>query len=211
MTETAANLPDPDMPMITYLVIERPKIDVEMTYLEKKNIDEAIHQKLRKKDFYESDMHKIYNLILGQTNEQLQDKSTPDATFHAVKTDRDPIGYLMILKRICFSNQSEQHPIRSLCLSTRRLYNTIQYANENTTDYLVRFRNAHKVNEACDGGLITKGVQDHGMKIRFPLHNNGFDSLQEDKKKDAEKSGEEMLCAILYLENSAHSNFWHAF
>ena len=56
----------------------------------------------------------------------------------------------------------------------------MQYANENTTDYLVRFRNAQKVNEACDGSLVTKGVEDHGMKIIFPLLNNGFDSLQED-------------------------------
>ena len=75
-------------------------------------------------------------------NEQLQEKAAPDATFQAVKTDRYPIGYLIILKKICLSNQSKQHPIRSLCFSTWRLYNTMQYASENTTDYLVRFRNA---------------------------------------------------------------------
>ena len=61
----------------------------------------------------------------------------------------------------------------------------MQYANENTTDYLIRFRNTHKFNEACGGSLITKGVQYHGMKIRFPLHNTLFDSLQEDEKKEA--------------------------
>ena len=154
-----------------------------MTYLEKKNIDEAIHQKRSKKDIYKSDMHKIYNLIVGQTNEQLQEKAASETTFQTVKTDKDPIGYLMILKSICFSNQSEQHTIRSLFLSTRRMYNTIKYANENTTDYLVRFCNAQKVNEACNGSLITKGVQEHGMKILFPFHNTRFDSLQEDEKK----------------------------
>ena len=63
----------------------------------------------------------------------------------------------------------------------------MQYARNNTTDYLVRFRNAQKFNEACDGILITKVVQEHGMKICFPLHNNGFDSLQEDEKKEAER------------------------
>ena len=78
----------------------------------------------------------------------------------------------------------------------------MQYDSENTTDYLVRFRNTQKSNEACDGSLITKGVQEHGMKIHFPLHNTGFDSLQEDDKKESEKAGKEMLCAILYLENS---------
>ena len=62
-----------------------------MNYL-KKHIDEAIFQNLRKKYVYESDMHKIYNLIVGQTNKQLQYKAASDATFQAVKTDRDPIG-----------------------------------------------------------------------------------------------------------------------
>ena len=194
------------MPTITDLSIERPKTDGEMTYIETK-IDEAIHQKLRKKDAYESDMHKIYNLIVVQTNEQLQEGASLDANFQAVKTDQDPIGYLMILKRICFSNQSEQHPIRSLCLSTRSLYNTMQYVNENTIDYLVRFHNVQKVNEACDGSLITKEVQKHGMKIIFPLHNTGFDSLQEYEHKEAEKAGEEMLWDILYLENSDKARF----
>ena len=45
------------------------------------------------------------------------------------------------------------------------------------------------------------------MNIRFPLHNTGFDSLQEYKKKEAEKAGEEMLCAILYLKNSDKARF----
>ena len=45
------------------------------------------------------------------------------------------------------------------------------------------------------------------MKIFFPLHNTGFDSIQEEYKKEAEKAGEEMLCGILYLENSDKARF----
>ena len=130
-----------------------------MTDLKKNNLDEAIRQKPRNKDVYESDMHKIYNLIVGQTNEQLQEKASSDATLQAVNTDKYRIGYLMILNRLCFSNQSEQHPVRSLWLSTRRLYNTMHYANKNTTDYLVRFRYAQKFNEAYNGILINSGLQ----------------------------------------------------
>ena len=61
----------------------------------------------------------------------------------------------------------------------------MQYANENTTYYLVRFRNSQKVNEACNGSLIIKGLQEYGIKILFPLHNNGFDSIQEYEKKES--------------------------
>ena len=60
---------------------------------------------MRKKGVYESDMHKIYNFIIGQRNEQLQEKAVLDATFQAIKADRESIGYLMILNRLCFSNQ----------------------------------------------------------------------------------------------------------
>ena len=59
MTETAATFPDPHIPTITYLGIEHPKTDGEMTYLEKRNIHEAIRQKLSNNCVYESDMHKI--------------------------------------------------------------------------------------------------------------------------------------------------------
>ena len=65
MTETADNFPNPEMPTITVLGIERPKTDGEMTYLKKKNINEAIRKKFRKNDVYKSHMHNIYNIIIG--------------------------------------------------------------------------------------------------------------------------------------------------
>ena len=65
MTETAATFPNPEIPTINDLDTDRPKTDTEMTYL-KKNTNEAIHQNLRKNNVYKSDMHKIYNLIVGQ-------------------------------------------------------------------------------------------------------------------------------------------------
>ena len=46
MTETADTLTDPEMPTITHLVTKIPKTYSEMTYLDKKNINEAIYQKL---------------------------------------------------------------------------------------------------------------------------------------------------------------------
>ena len=54
------------MPTITDLGTEQPKKDGDMTYLKK--IYEAIRQNLRKKDVYKSDMQKIYNLVVSQTN-----------------------------------------------------------------------------------------------------------------------------------------------
>ena len=92
MTKTEATFPDLDMPTITDLGTERLKTDGEMTHLKKKNIDEAIHQNMRKKDVYESEMHKIYNLIVGQIYEQLQQKAASDSTFQAIKTDQYLIG-----------------------------------------------------------------------------------------------------------------------
>ena len=140
-------------------------------------------------------------------NKQLQEKAASDTTLQEIKNDRYPIGYLMIQKRICFSNNSEQHPIRLFFLSTRHLYNIRQYTNKNTTEYFIRFRKDQKVNEAYNGILITKEIQEHGMKILFLLQNTEFDSLKEDDKKELEKSGKKMLCAILYLDTSEKSRF----
>ena len=70
MNETPATFLDPEMPtIIPDMVIKHTKTDADMTYLEKKNIYEAIRHKLRKKDVYTIDIHKIYNIIVGQTNE----------------------------------------------------------------------------------------------------------------------------------------------
>ena len=65
MAETAATFPNPEMHNITDLGTKRLKTDGEMTYLEKKSINEAIRQNMRKKYVYASDMHNIYNLVVG--------------------------------------------------------------------------------------------------------------------------------------------------
>ena len=70
------------------------------------------------------------------------------------------------------------------------MYNTMHYANNNTTDYLVRFCNAQKANKACNGILIKRDVQEYGMKNIFPFHNTRFDSLQKDDKEETEKTVE---------------------
>ena len=122
------------------MCVERPETGAEMIYLKKKNIYMSIHQKLRKNHVYEIDMHKIYNLIMSQTNEQLHEKLASYATFKAFKTGWYRIGYLIILNNLYFLNQHEQHPIRSLLLVTRQLYNIVKHANNIIIYYLIRFR-----------------------------------------------------------------------
>ena len=68
-------------------------LQIHVTYLKKKNINEAIHQNLMNKDVYELDMHKIYNITVDQVDEQLQEKAASDATFQAFKTDFRSISY----------------------------------------------------------------------------------------------------------------------
>ena len=56
--------------------------------------------------------------------------------------------------------------------------------------------------------MITKGIEEHGINILFPFHNNGFYSPQKDEKKEIKKAGDEMLCEILYLENWDKARFF---
>ena len=112
MTETTATFPDPKIPTITDSGTGHSKKDAEMTSLEKNNINEEIHKKLMNKDVHKAYMQKIYHLIVVQTNEQLLERAASDSNFQAVKIDQYPIGYLIILKRLCFSNQTDYHPIQ---------------------------------------------------------------------------------------------------
>ena len=69
MNNTMAALPNPEIQtIIPEMGADRPKKGIEMTYLKKNTIDKAIHQKIRMKGVYRTDLHKIYNLILGQKN-----------------------------------------------------------------------------------------------------------------------------------------------
>ena len=86
MIKTLDTFPDPEMSTIApNMVVQHPNTDVDITYLKNKSIDEYIHQKLRNKDVYETDMHNIYNLIVGQKNKQLKEKAAYYTTFHVVK------------------------------------------------------------------------------------------------------------------------------
>ena len=87
MNKPPAAFPNPLMPTIVADTgAERPKTDTKMTYLNKKNIYEYICQKLRKIYEYETDMHKIYNLFVIQTNEQPQEKAASADTYQSVES-----------------------------------------------------------------------------------------------------------------------------
>ena len=85
MNETSDTFPDLYMPtIIPGTGIECPKTYMEMTYLEKNIVDEAVRQKMSKKDVNKTEMDNIYNLIVSHTNEQLHEKLSPNATSQAI-------------------------------------------------------------------------------------------------------------------------------
>ena len=45
------------------------------------------------------------------------------------------------------------------------------------------------------------------MNIIYPLHATGFYTMKENYKKEEDTSGEEVPCAILYLEKSDKARF----
>ena len=119
-----------------------------------------------------------YTLLfrVRQTSNYRKRKNTTPPS-RGLNTVRETIGYLMILKKPCLTNQPEQHTIRYLCLETRRLYNTTKNTDDNTANYLVRFQNTQKENEACNGSFISRRFQEHGTKILYPLHVTRFNVL----------------------------------
>ena len=51
---------------------------------------------------------------------------------------------------------------------------------------MIRLRNSQKVNKACDVSLISKGVQEHGMKILYILYVTAVDVMLDYEIKYAE-------------------------
>ena len=73
---------------------------------------------------------------------------------------------------------------------------------------MVRFFDAKKFNEAWNGSLISKVVQYYGMKIMYPVHATGFDTLSDYENKEVETIAEYIPCVVLYLKNSDKSRFF---
>ena len=135
-------------------------------------------------------MHKIYNLILVQINQQLQENAASNAKLQAVKTGRESIGHLMILNKVSVSNKSKQHFICSLCLAMRKLYNTMKHARDNTTNYLVRLRNTQKANRVCNGILITRASKSMVCKLSFhyiPLNLTDYSTMERRRRIHQER------------------------
>ena len=57
--------------------------------------------------------------------------------------------------------------------------------------------NEQKVNKVLNVSLISRGFQEHGMKITYPFHFTGFDTLLENNKEEADMVVEDMLCTTL--------------
>ena len=46
------------------------------------------------------------------------------------------------------------------------------------------------------------------MKILYPLRSTSVDTLSDNEKKESKTAGEEIICAILYLEKSDKARFY---
>ena len=84
INNTTETFTDLDMPtIIPDTGTKLPMTYGKMIYLKNKNIDEAIHKKLRNKGVYKTDMHNIYNAIMGKKNYQLQENLASYDIFQA--------------------------------------------------------------------------------------------------------------------------------
>ena len=54
---------------------------------------------------------------------------------------------------------------------------------------------------------MSRVVQEHVIKILYPLHVTGYGTLLDDDKRQVEIAGGEIICVILYIDNSEKSSF----
>ena len=93
MTKTPATFPNSEIPEIIYETGTKcPKTEAEITYLNNNNIDEAIFQKLKKKAMYETEIHKIYNIVVGHKMSNYRRRQYWDPPSRRSRQSNTPLG-----------------------------------------------------------------------------------------------------------------------
>ena len=75
-------------------------------------------------------------------------------------------------------------------------------------EYFKRFKNSQKVFESYEGSLIQEGVLNYGRKLLIYDTAGGYDILSGGNKILANKAGEEIMTATIYLENADDARYY---
>jgi hypothetical protein len=177
-----------------------------LTYVQKTILSGPIKEYLYETKKFEQDMAKIYSTIHGQRTDAMVHKLTTDQDYKAVKDSSNPIGLLKLIKKICYSYQTEQFQVLSMIRAVKQVFSITQGHKETNIDYLERFKNRITVAMSCGAEFLFPGVLDF---ISVETYHMKYQALTNPVElADIQTLTQEVVKATIYLDSANKGRYY---
>jgi hypothetical protein len=153
----------------------------------------------------EQDMAKIYSTIHGQCTDTMLHKLTTNQDYKTVKENSDPIGLLKLIKKICYSYQTEQFQVLAMIRAVKQVFSITQGHKETNIDYLDRFKNRMAVAKSCGAEFLFLGVLNF---ISVETYHRKYDTLTSQVEiANVQTLPQEVVESTLYLDSANKTRY----
>ena len=185
ITYKLASIVGPVMPTkqftehITNVVTTVDKLETDITYLEKLDINEETLSNNKEKREYKKEMLKVYDIIHAQCNDAIIQELQTYSFYEAVFGASDSVELLKLIKLICYTYQVKHTQTSGPHQGREDIHHVSpSYWRENIS-YLDIFENMHTVYTTSGGEVSGTGMiaYEMGQPRRSHAAGTGFNSL----------------------------------
>ena len=152
--------------------------------------EKKVDRIIQRKEHYESNKHRVFNIIMGQCTPSVRAKVESNADFTTYRDRSDVLELLNLIKNIAFKGESKRSPKVSSVMALRSLLNLKQQEDEHISDFYKRWNNQFDVVSGIYGSL-------ESTVASARVENDG---TLTDREKAAKKSSEtESLKGVMFL------------
>jgi hypothetical protein len=132
-------------------------------------------------------------------------KLTTNQGYKTIKDSSDPIGLLKLIKKICYSYQTEQFQVLAMIRAVKQVFNITQGHKETNIDYLDRFKNRMTVAMSCGAEFMFPGVLDF---ISVETYHRKYNTLTDQVEiTNVRTLTQEVVKATLYLDSASKGRY----
>jgi hypothetical protein len=152
---------------------------------------------------------KLFDLVLGQIEEELQDQMGHDDDFDKAKKDRDPLLLLQLLKKTCYEGAFNHDPVTTTILSMKSTCLTYQHIRHKKGGPMTTSNYKKMVQSNIDSTIATSGDFCFGTNVwKVEIKKDGkqlsdWFSFSEDVKQAYNKKVRDKLVARIMVLNTS--------
>ena len=150
----------------------------------------------KKLDKSKKDGMQAYLLVVGQCAYDIPYELEYDTEYELAKKGYNVVKLVELIKKICYSYKSQDHPLAAITKYRITLYSTKQKEKKSISDYLLSLKNRLSMFEAVGGTLIDQGIREH---ISDKLFKKKYTLLDDAEMKECDIVGKERMLAMLFI------------